>query len=104
METLNIIYWCRVGFGFVAALICVAGWALTDSLFSSIFQGASITIIFYIITYYILKMRFILKVEKPTKLLTTGIGAYFMTWIVSWVLFYTIVLWLKYPQGIPLVQ
>ena len=31
-------------------------------------------------------MKFITKVEKPSKLFTTGIGAYFLTWIVSWIL------------------
>jgi len=92
METLNIIYWSRVGLGVIAALICVAGWALTNTLFSSVIQGASLAIVFYIITYYILKMKFITKVEKPSKLFTTGIGAYFLTWIVSWILFYTLIL------------
>jgi len=95
--------------GAAAALICTVVWALTAGpelrygLFSSVFQGASLAIIFYIITYYIIKNKFFIKVEKPSKLFTQGIGAYFLTWIVSWVLFYTLVLWLKYPQGIPLV-
>jgi len=96
METLSLIYWYRVGLGVIAALICVAGWALTG-LFDSIFQGASLAVIFYIITYYILKMKFITKVEKASKLLTQGIGAYFLTWVVSWTLFYTLVL---YAQGL----
>jgi PKD repeat protein len=86
METLNLIYWCRVGLGVIAALLCVVGWALTNTLFATIFQGSSLAIIFYIITYYILKMKFITKVEKTSKLLMQGIGAYFMTWVVSWVL------------------
>jgi PKD repeat protein len=29
------------------------------------------------------------KVEKPSKVFTTGIGAYFLVWIVCWVLFIT---------------
>lgn len=86
METLNLIYWCRVGLGVIAALLCVAGWALTNTLFATILQGSSLAIIFYIITYYVLKMRFIMKVEKTSKLFTQGIGAYFMTWIVTWIL------------------
>jgi hypothetical protein len=44
----------------------------------------------YIVTYYIYKWRFIALVEKPSKILTQGIGAYFLTWIVALGLFYTL--------------
>jgi len=47
-------------------------------------------IIVYILTHYVLKWKFIAKVEKPSKVFTTGIGAYFVTWIVAWVLFFTL--------------
>jgi hypothetical protein len=47
-------------------------------------------IIVYIITHYVLKWQFIAKVEKPSKVLWTGIGAYFLTWIVTWTLFFTL--------------
>jgi hypothetical protein len=92
METLSKIYWYRVGLGVAAALICIAGWALTNTLFTSIIQGASLAIIFYIITYYILKMKFITKVEKPSQVVKTGIGAYFLTWIISWTLLLSLIL------------
>jgi len=92
METLNLIYWYRVGLGIIAAFICVVGWVLTGRFAASVIEGVSLAIIFYIITYYILKTKFIAKVEKTSKLLTTGIGAYFLTWIVSWVLMLTLIL------------
>jgi len=92
METLNLIYWYRVGFGAIAALISVVGWALTGRLFASVIEGISWAIIFYIITYYILKMKFIAKVEKTSKLFTQGIGAYFLTWIISWILILSIII------------
>jgi hypothetical protein len=38
-------------------------------------------------------------VEKPQKLVSTGIGVYFMAWIVFWVLFYTIMVWQKFFAG-----
>jgi PKD repeat protein len=44
----------------------------------------------YIVAYYIYKWRFILIVEKPSKIATHGIGAYFLTWIVALGLFFTI--------------
>lgn len=100
METLNLIYWCRLGLGIIAALLCVAGWALTNSLFASIIQGATLAIIFYIVTYYILKMKFITKVEKPSKLFTQGIGAYFLTWIISWTLILSLILSPTMPTAI----
>lgn len=99
METLNVIYWCRVGLGIIAGLICVAGWALTTTLFTSVIQGVSLAIIFYIITYYILKMKFITKVEKTSKLFKQGIGAYFLTWVVSWTLILTLVLSPTVPRA-----
>jgi hypothetical protein len=33
---------------------------------------------------------FVGKVEKQSKIFTTGVGAYFLSWLVMWVLFYTL--------------
>ncbi len=85
MKSLNIIYWSRVGFGIVAALVC------TLLGIESLINGMSVAILVYIIAYYILKWQFMTKVEKPSKVFTMGIGAYFLTWIVAWGLLYTLV-------------
>lgn len=87
MKTLNVIYVLRLVLGFTAALITnlVIDLKVGDPLIS----GISIGILFYIITYYILKWRFLNKVEKPSKIFTMGIGAYFLTFILFWVLFIT---------------
>jgi PKD repeat protein len=50
----------------------------------------SVAILVYIAAYYIYKWRFFALVEKPSKIATQGIGAYFLTWIVSLGLFVTI--------------
>ena len=84
METLSTIYWIRVVLGIGAALICVA------LNVEDIFTGISLGLLFYILTNYILKWLFIAKVQDSSKLLTTGIGIYFLTWIVAWILLYTI--------------
>ena len=89
LKPLNIIYWSRVCSGILTGLICTVGWALA-SLFGNLIEGLSMAIIIYIITYYVHKLLFITKVEKPSKIFTTGIGAYFLTWIVTWVLFSTL--------------
>jgi len=88
MKPLTIIYWSRVILAIVAALICVSLNILLQEM--GFFTGLSVTMLFYILTYYIYKPRFIAKVEKPTKIFTTGIGAYFITWLVTWILFYTV--------------
>ena len=90
MEPSNVLYWIRLGLGIVAAFVCtllgVAG--VVDDFLS----GLAFGLLFYIITYYFLKMRFVAQIEKSSKVFTMGIGAYFMSWLVSWTLFYT--LWL----------
>jgi hypothetical protein len=90
---LEVVYWIRLGLGIVAALLCVGYGVATNSIPSSdpyIFvNGLMIALAFYMITYYVIKPKFILKVAKPQKLVTMGIGIYFIAWIVFWVIFYT---------------
>ena len=87
MKTLNVIYCSRIGFGILAALVAtlVVDLKVGDPLINGITIGLAV----YILTYYFLKLRFTNKVEKPTKILTMGIGAYFLTFIFCWVLFIT---------------
>jgi len=88
MEPLSFIYWSRACLGIVAALLCLAINILANEL--SIFYNLSVALIVYMITYYFYKWRFIALVEKPSKIATQGIGAYFLTWIVALGLFYTL--------------
>jgi len=61
----------------------------TESL-TKLMNGLSLAIITYILSYYIIiKRKFMLKVEKPQKTFTTGIGIYFIAWLVFWILLYT---------------
>jgi len=90
LKPLSIIYWSRAGFGVLAALICVLLINVKEFT-SPLMSGMSIGLLFYIITYYILKWLFMAKVENPTKVFTTGIGAYFLTWIVAWSLLNTLI-------------
>jgi len=74
--------------GVVAALISTLLSTLITDI--NLFNGATIAVLIYIVTYYILKLMFAAKVEKPTKILTMGIFAYFLTWLVTWTIFYTV--------------
>jgi len=97
MKPLETIYWLRLALGITAALICVAYGLATGTISSIDFTtntfltGISFALIVYMISYYIIKFRFMNKVEKTQKLITTGIGIYFLAWIVLWILMYTII-------------
>ena len=102
MKTLEIIYWLRLALGITAAVICT-GYGIAAGIppinpleefpvdYSVLMNGVSIALVIYLISYYIIKSKFSLKVEKPQKLVTMGIGIYFISWIVFWVLLYTII-------------
>jgi len=97
MKTLEIIYWLRLALGITAALICT-GYGLAtntivkdNSTYTTLLNGVSIALVIYLISYYIIKSKFSLKVEKQQKLVTTGIGIYFISWIAFWALLYTII-------------
>jgi len=88
MKPTDIIYWTRFLLGIGAALIS----ALLSSLRLdfNLLNGISIALLIYIITYYVYKPIFLAKVEKPSKIFTIGVGAYFLSWLVMWTLFYTL--------------
>jgi len=85
---LTVIYWTRLVLGIVAALIS----ALLSSLVPdfSFLNGVTIALLIYVVTYYVYKPMFLAKVEKPSKIFTTGVGAYFLSWLVMWALFHTL--------------
>jgi hypothetical protein len=88
MKPTTIVYWGRAGLGVTAGLVSALISSPSDTL--ALFNGISIALLIYIITYYIFKARFLIQFEKPSKVFTTGIGAYFLTWLVAWVIFYTL--------------
>jgi hypothetical protein len=97
MKTLEIIYWLRFALGITAAVMCIGFGLATNTIvkqkptYTTLLNGVSIALITYLVSYYIIKSKFSLKVEKPQKLVTMGIGIYFVSWIVFWVLLYTII-------------
>ena len=96
MKPLETVYWLRLALGLIAALACL-GYAMVaygtplpqDGQLSLFMNSLSIAIIVYLLSYYAVKPRFKDKVAKVPKLLTTGIGVYFLSWIVFYVLLYT---------------
>ncbi len=92
MTPITQLYWLRVVLGIVAGVITAVvapffGAASINALIDSI----TIALLIYLVTFYILKGAFGKKVEKQSKILSTGIGMYFFSWLAFFVLFYTIV-------------
>jgi len=97
MKPLQALYWLRLGLGVIAAFICIGYGLATGTIrnsmftFSTLMNGMTIALVTYLISYYIIKGKFMLKVEKPQKLMTMGIGIYFLAWLVFWILLYSII-------------
>ena len=87
MKTLNVIYISRIGFGFLAAV--VAALVVPLNIGDPLLNGITIGLAVYLVSYYLLKWRFMSKVDQPTKILTMGIGVYFITFILFWTLLIT---------------
>ena len=85
------LYWIRVILGIVAgtvtATIAVYLFPLYD--LSTLINSITIALLIYFITYYVFKAVYKDKIEKQSKILSTGIGMYFFAWLAFFVLFYT---------------
>lgn len=94
MKPLTLIYWTRAALGLVIGLLCAVYiyYSVTTELFDffTLLTGISFAMLFYLATYYVLKLQFYARVEKSSKLVTQGIGIYFFAWIVSWTLMVTL--------------
>ncbi len=98
LKPLEKVYWLRLALGVFAAVLCTIYGVATGSITSVIsdfrittfFNSTSLALITYMISYYIIKAKFSAQVKKPQKLVTTGIGVYLLSWLVFWVLFYTV--------------
>lgn len=98
LKPLEKVYWLRLALGIFAAVLCTIYGVATGSITSvvsdfritTLFNSTSVALITYMISYYIIKAKFVTQVQKPQKLVTTGIGVYLLSWLVFWVLFYTV--------------
>jgi len=104
MTPLQKIYLLRIALGIISAFICAGYGIATETIFNepffsktefpltAFFNSMSIALIIYILSYYLfIKPKFTLQVDKPQKVFTTGIGIYFIAWLVLWILLYTII-------------
>jgi hypothetical protein len=92
VRPLVLIYWTRLALGIVAAIIsALVAMTLDVHDFSAFTTSLTIALMVYLLSYYPLKAKFYNKVEKQSKIMTMGIGIYFITWAVFFILFYSII-------------
>jgi len=88
------LYWLRVALGIAAgAVTAVIAKFLFGSTtdFTPLINSITVALLIYFISYYLLKLVYKTKIEKQSKILSTGIAMYFFSWLVFFVLFYTII-------------
>ena len=91
MRPLKVIYLTRIGLAVVAAALSTAiTIAFGERGINTFLNGITIALLIYLIAYYVFKAKYRTQVEKQSKIMSMGIGVYFFTWLVVWVLFYTI--------------
>jgi hypothetical protein len=92
MKPLSIIYWTKVLSGALVGLLSGALGAAAGNLSIgfNLFNGISIALLVYLLIYFVYKRLFLAQVGKTTKLLSTGIGGYFMAWVVIFALVFTL--------------
>ena len=92
MRPLVVIYWTRLALGIVAAIIStVVALNLNVLDFTTFTTSLTIALLVYLLSYYALKAKFYNKVEKQSKIMTMGIGIYFIAWAAFFILSYSII-------------
>jgi len=92
LNVLTKIYWLRVALGAVAGLVSTGVTVLTGTKLeqlantSALLNGITIALLFYLISFYVLKAKYSSQVEKKSKIMSMGIFIYFFTWLIFWVL------------------
>jgi hypothetical protein len=91
VRSLVLIYWTRLALGIFAALISALVAMNLDALDVTAFTTSlTIALLVYLLSYYALKAKFYNKVEKQSKIMTMGIGIYFIAWALFFILSYSI--------------
>ena len=92
MNPLVVIYWTRLALSIVAATISAIVATLQSAVDLYTFvNGITIALLVYLLSYYVIKAKFMNKVEKQSKIMTQGIFMYFISWAVFFILIYSII-------------
>jgi len=85
------LYWIRTALGVVAGALSavIAFYSGNATNITTLVNSFTIALIVYLASYYALKGVFKDKIEKQSKILSTGVLMYFFAWLPFYVLFYT---------------
>lgn len=85
------LYWVRVALGvFAGALSAVLALYLPLTSLSTLIDSFTVALMVYLVSYYPLKAIYGSKVDKQSKILSTGVLMYFFAWLPFFVLFFTL--------------
>ena len=86
------LYWIRTALGIISgaisAVIAILIGNMTD--ITTLVNSFTIALLVYLVSYYVLKAMYKTKIEKQSKILSTGVAMFFFAWLPFFVLFYTI--------------
>ena len=91
MKPLVSIYMIRIGLGVISGVISAyIATFFNPADFVTFINCLTVALAIYLISFYIIKFKFYNRVEKRSKIMTMGIGIFFISWIVFLILTYTI--------------
>jgi hypothetical protein len=85
------LYWLRVVLGIVAGLVSAlfTKFVYFAADYTPLLNSITVALAVYVVTYYIVRAKLKDAVPQQSKILTTGIGMYFFTWLTFFVVLYT---------------
>jgi len=103
LDILTKIYWLRVFLGGVAGLVSATLPVIAQSVtgnsvltqiseLNTLLNCITIALLIYLVSFYLLKAKYMRKVEKPSKIMSMGIFIYFFTWLVVMVLTLSVII------------
>ena len=91
MTPITQLYWIRTALGIISgalsAVVAILIGNMTD--ITTLVNSFTIALLVYLASYYVLKAVYKTKIEKQSKILSTGVAMYFFAWLPFFVLFYT---------------
>jgi hypothetical protein len=85
------LYWLRVVLGIIAGLVSAifTKFVYFAADYTPLLNSITVALAVYVVTYYIVRVKLKEAIPQQSKILTTGIGMYFFTWITFFVVLYT---------------
>lgn len=85
------LYWLRVVLGVIAGLVSAifTKFVYFASDYTPLLNSITVALAIYVVVYYIVRAKLKDAIPQQSKILTTGIGMYFFTWITFFVVLYT---------------